>query len=95
MVLDLLKKMFDKEEQKQDEHVIIEEAHYYKVTIIKSSCCIVCNRDLGGMSMYKCKYCGLTVCEDHRLPEKHDCYKLTPTTAEIRKGSTTINYHRK
>jgi len=25
---------------------------------------------------YRCKYCGLTFCEEHRLPEKHNCIKL-------------------
>lgn len=33
---------------------------------------IFCKKRLSGL-VYKCKYCGGTFCEKHRLPEKHDC----------------------
>jgi len=34
--------------------------------------CEFCGKDIGYLP-FKCKYCGLTLCGKHRLPENHEC----------------------
>jgi len=34
--------------------------------------CYYCDEKIGDLS-YKCKYCGMTFCRIHRIPENHDC----------------------
>ena len=38
--------------------------------------CYYCGKEV--FLPYKCKFCNLTFCDDHRLPEEHNCLKLPP-----------------
>jgi predicted nucleic acid binding AN1-type Zn finger protein len=40
------------------------------------STCSVCGRDVAPLP-YICTYCGRTFCAEHRLPEIHNCEKLS------------------
>ena len=40
--------------------------------------CNYCGEDAGFLP-YKCKFCGMTFCSAHRIPENHDCaFDLLP-----------------
>ncbi len=41
-------------------------------TMPKTGKCAVCGTLVGSMA-YVCRYCGLEHCQDHRIPEKHNC----------------------
>ena len=34
--------------------------------------CFLCKSNINGIP-YRCKYCGLTFCSEHRIPENHSC----------------------
>ena len=36
--------------------------------------CNFCSKKIGGVSAFSCKYCEQMYCEEHRIPERHDCY---------------------
>jgi uncharacterized protein YkwD len=38
--------------------------------------CDYCNKKIKGVLPHKCKFCGLIHCNDHLLPESHDCIEL-------------------
>ncbi len=93
MVFDLIKRALEPEEPRLPE--INEKIEIQKIVIIESKNCVICNRNLGGMSMYRCCYCGQMVCEDHRLPEKHDCINIMPASSDIRARSMAVTYSKK
>ena len=35
--------------------------------------CYYCGKDIE--MAHRCSYCNLTFCDDHRIPEKHNCVK--------------------
>ena len=43
--------------------------------------CYVCGKETD--LPYKCTYCGLTFCSEHRLPEQHNCIKLPERNWDI------------
>ncbi len=53
--------------------------------------CDICGKEV--VLPYRCKYCGGTFCEEHRLPENHDCdglddYWNVPVNVKRRLSST-------
>jgi hypothetical protein len=49
--------------------------------------CIACDADLSGVT-HRCRYCEEPVCQDHRLPENHDCVYQSMADAPSTKGVT-------
>lgn len=41
----------------------------------QESNCKTCSSSISNLA-YKCNYCGSTFCQDHRIPENHDCVGL-------------------
>jgi predicted RNA-binding Zn-ribbon protein involved in translation (DUF1610 family) len=56
--------------------------------------CVVCNKNLGGVLMFTCPYCGNRVCADHKQPEKHYCPGNPTKSHDLGIGSTSISYSR-
>lgn len=38
--------------------------------------CPICNKKLGSIGKYHCRYCDKDYCINHRLPEDHKCPNL-------------------
>lgn len=49
--------------------------------------CAACGTVLEGIT-HRCRYCEEPVCDDHRLPENHDCVYQSMTDAPSTKGVT-------
>ena len=49
--------------------------------------CIYCGKDAGYLP-FLCKFCGMTFCKKHRLPENHDC----PFDLRSKDGLADKNY---
>ena len=68
-----LKKNIKKVEKKPNKLKKIEK---------KPLICEICNKKLGVLDLFKCKYCHKVHCEKHRLPENHNCsgHPIVPKT---------------
>jgi len=51
------------------------------ISKIHMGICYVCGKETE--LPYKCTYCGLTFCSEHRLPEQHNCIKLPERNWDI------------
>ncbi len=89
MVLDLLRRVFGFHGE-----VKVHYVDKYGDEIVKEEIprCIICGKRLGGISLYRCYYCDNVFCEDHRLPEKHDCAHVMSASAELRAGCAPASY---
>jgi predicted nucleic acid binding AN1-type Zn finger protein len=53
-------------EQKYQEERVQKEKEF-------SGRCDECNEKIGGLDVFRCKYCGHYFCTKHRIPEEHNC----------------------
>lgn len=54
--------------------------------------CDYCGKKIQGFP-FKCRYCGGTFCQDHHLPEEHDCARInevTPPYAKTRQPTSSL-----
>ena len=53
--------------------------------------CYYCGKDAGFLP-FRCKFCGMTFCKEHRIPENHDCpFDLLPKSGHD-EASTHVLY---
>ena len=67
------------EEHIQNPNKIYQENIKQKnIGVLKNECCF-CNKKISSMDGFKCAYCGLRNCDEHRIPENHDCVNIDST----------------
>jgi len=67
--------LVDNEEQEQ---TLSERQHEPEF----SGYCDKCNKKIGGLDLFKCKYCKHHFCTKHRIPEEHECPSKIRTVLE-------------
>ena len=58
------------EDTKQKEDISIDYPKKSK------NICHMCDKKVSIISGFTCSYCGVLVCDNHRIPENHDCYNI-------------------
>ncbi len=74
----------DEELREEEKEAHLKEGHAERV-------CSVCAQPLDTVMPYDCSHCERTFCQDHRLPEKHDCSGLGDPKDRL-KQSENVSY---
>jgi len=71
-LFNFIKKLFSKKEIKYENLSVFDKKPVSNRPPFNGYCNF-CNKKIGGLDVYFCKYCNKYHCGEHRLPEEHNC----------------------